>query len=101
MAAPGTTAPTDRHAPLPTRAARSFRSEAIDRWQPNPGERKDREHIVRVVASHPHYLGWLQDRLGKTLDREAQRLLEAGHAGAAAELHQRARAYRLGELDAL
>lgn len=99
MAAPGSTAPTDRHAPRPVRTARSFHGR--DRWGANPTEAQDRAHLVRVVASHPHYLGWLQDRLGHVLDREAARLAQLGQHAAAAELHQRARAYRAGECDAL
>lgn len=59
--------------------------------------RAEREHIVRVIHSHPIYLGWLREQIAAALLGEAERLTEAGHGDAGAKLAARALRHRAGE----
>lgn len=58
--------------------------------------RAEREHIVRVLHSHPIYLAWLRDHVAAALVEEAQRLTDAGHETAGALLAARAVRRRAG-----
>lgn len=57
----------------------------------------EREHITRVVHSHPIYLEWLRERIAAALMGEAERLTEGGHGEAGAKLAARALRHRVGE----
>lgn len=56
----------------------------------------ERDHIVRVLHSHPIYLQWLRDHVATALMAEAQHLVEAGHDLPGALLAARATRYRAG-----
>jgi hypothetical protein len=56
----------------------------------------EREHIVRVLHSHPVYLQWLREHVAKALMAEATRLSDAGFTQAGAHLAARALRYRSG-----
>lgn len=57
----------------------------------------EREHIVRVIHSHPIYLAWLHEQIAKALMAEAERLTATGHGQAGALLAARAVKRKTGE----
>lgn len=62
---------------------------------------EDRAHIARVVAAHPHYLDWLEDKLraaaADAIEAEAAHMAKLGHHAMATALQERAVGYRRGD----
>lgn len=77
------------HSPQPVRdAAERYRTATARRRQ------ADRDHLVRVIASDPNYLGWLYDHNAALLEAEAHRATDRDQHVVATMLRERAAQHR-------